>query len=311
MKIERLRLLAKISDLYYNEGLSQQEITAQLNISRPQISRMLNEARERGIVKITVIDPFSEENGVADLLIRKYGLKNAVIIDTKRTKELSKAAQVERAAAEYLFSFIKNGDTIVVSPGRAVYGTGKQLRNSDMPDCMVVPLSGGWGIDGDDWQANNSALQMANQLNCKNLMLNAPAVVSTVDSCEMLLKEMDIKNVLERAKHADIALLGIGQISDACTIYQSKSISKEVLAELIDKGACASFASSFLDQSGKEIDVSIKDRMIGLKVSDIQEIPMKIAVSYGENKISAIKSTLSGRRIDAIVTDLDTAKELI
>ena len=60
MDIEKQRMLTKVSSLYYNKGLNQQEITDRLGISRPQISRMLSQARAEGIVNIVVKDQFAE-----------------------------------------------------------------------------------------------------------------------------------------------------------------------------------------------------------------------------------------------------------
>jgi deoxyribonucleoside regulator len=45
MQNERRRLLVKISRLYYEDGLNQQDIAKRLGISRPHVSRMLAAAR--------------------------------------------------------------------------------------------------------------------------------------------------------------------------------------------------------------------------------------------------------------------------
>ena len=51
---ERVRLLVKISRLYYEDGLNQQDIAKRLGISRPHVSRMLAVARAEGIVNTWV-----------------------------------------------------------------------------------------------------------------------------------------------------------------------------------------------------------------------------------------------------------------
>jgi len=66
-------------------------------ISRPQVSRILSEAREKNIVSITVNDPFSEEYRIANLLKNKYKLLDVMVIDTTE-KDLPKeiAEQISR-----------------------------------------------------------------------------------------------------------------------------------------------------------------------------------------------------------------------
>ena len=55
MSSNRNDLLAKIATLYYEANLTQSEIAKRLNKSRPTISSMLQEARDKGIVRINII----------------------------------------------------------------------------------------------------------------------------------------------------------------------------------------------------------------------------------------------------------------
>ena len=47
------------ANLYYKEKLSQQEISQQLNISRPWVSKLLKRAEEAGIVRIEILSPYT------------------------------------------------------------------------------------------------------------------------------------------------------------------------------------------------------------------------------------------------------------
>ncbi len=46
------RLLLKVSKLYYEKMLTQQEINERLNLLRPKVLRLLKQAEEVGLVKI-------------------------------------------------------------------------------------------------------------------------------------------------------------------------------------------------------------------------------------------------------------------
>jgi len=54
---ERLQLLLRVATLYWIEGESQADIAVELGYSRPQISRLLAEARRRGVVSVNVHHP--------------------------------------------------------------------------------------------------------------------------------------------------------------------------------------------------------------------------------------------------------------
>ena len=57
---DNLRMMVKVCRLYYEENLSQKEISALMGISRPQISRMLTCARSKNIVSIKINNPFED-----------------------------------------------------------------------------------------------------------------------------------------------------------------------------------------------------------------------------------------------------------
>ena len=54
---EDIRLLVKVSRLHYEDDLTQDAITTRLGLSRSKVSRLLAQARETGIVQITVVAP--------------------------------------------------------------------------------------------------------------------------------------------------------------------------------------------------------------------------------------------------------------
>lgn len=64
---ERLHKILEVAKMYYIENLTQSEIAKELNLSRPSISKMLNEAKESGIVTININSPFSDN----ELLLEK------------------------------------------------------------------------------------------------------------------------------------------------------------------------------------------------------------------------------------------------
>jgi len=73
-------LLFDVARLYYIENLDQEKIGKKLSISRSQISRYLNKAREEGIVEITVNPPLSEELEIlAEKVKEKLGLREAYV----------------------------------------------------------------------------------------------------------------------------------------------------------------------------------------------------------------------------------------
>ena len=77
-----------ISNLYYKEKLSQQQIAKKLNISRPWVSKLLARAEELGIVKIEVLSPFTNNTAMENALIKKYNMKYVGVIQSSENVAL-------------------------------------------------------------------------------------------------------------------------------------------------------------------------------------------------------------------------------
>ena len=60
--LDNTRLMVKVCKLCYEENMSQAEVSEKLHISKPQVSRIINAAREKGILNIYISNPFAEDN---------------------------------------------------------------------------------------------------------------------------------------------------------------------------------------------------------------------------------------------------------
>ena len=303
---ERKRVLVKISTMYYIEGYSQQEITDRLGISRSQISRMLAEARDAGIVQITVHDPFSDETKYEKILSQAFGLKEVVIVDASQSVSVN--IPIGNAAAGLLERLIKDNCAIGINAGNSLSYISSAARHSDKKNLRVVPLVGGWGPSGAKWQANLSSRVLAENLGCKYLQLNAPAFVSNKEIRDALLGENEISYVLSEAQKISIALVGIGQISPDSTLMKTGFLTEENICELKEKGAVANICNSFIAEDGSHIQFSAYENMIGLTIEDVKHVPCIIGVASGRDKIDAIHASLKGKYLDYLVTDLETAR---
>ena len=63
-----LATLVRVSRLYYELGETQERIGALVGVTRPQVSRLLKEARAKGIVEIRIVDHAEVESPAAQAL---------------------------------------------------------------------------------------------------------------------------------------------------------------------------------------------------------------------------------------------------
>ncbi|WP_276356477.1 sugar-binding transcriptional regulator [Cohnella caldifontis] len=308
---EKKRLLVKVSTMYYIDGLNQQEISERLGISRPQISRMLAAAKSEGIVQINIRNPYSEEQAYERAIAETFGIHDVIVVHVPDADRQLIDLQVARAAAALLESAIKDRDVVGIMAGRTIASVGKEMQYIGRKDVKFVPMIGGFGSDGGAWHANSNARMFADHFNARHLLLNAPAVVASPQARDLFLNESEIAGVLEAARKASLALIGIGQVTEQATIVRSGYFSGAEMKGVQGKGAVCNISTSFLDEAGKRVHYDGENRMIGLAIDEIKAIPNVIAVAAGDDKVEAIVSALRGKCMDVLVTDMDTAKHLL
>ena len=114
-------LLVKVAWLYYVADRNQEQIAAQLGMSRFKITRLLTRAREQGIIKF-VIDPQSTETlAIAEQFAFAYGLTECIVtpplaIEAPDADEVGRRA-VGMAAASFLVRRLQGFDHVTIGLG--------------------------------------------------------------------------------------------------------------------------------------------------------------------------------------------------
>lgn len=308
---ENIRLLIKVALLYYNEKLTEQEISARLGISRPKVSRLLKKALEIGIVEIK-INTNNDLTSMEKEIEKKYKLQEVKIVEYKTEENELLKKELGKAAAELLVRIIKNGDIIGVSWGTTIALIPQFIKiNKKLNTCLFVPLVAGLGQAPYEIQANNIAIEFAKAFGAKWQLLHAPAIVENLEVKKSILSDSMVKKSLEIAAKADVAIVGIGGPINTSTILESGYFGENEINELNREGAIGDICSRFFDINGNICErAEINNRIIGISLEQLKQIKRVVGVAGGKNKIQAIKSALKGGYINILVTDTVTAEEL-
>lgn len=308
---ERLRLMVKVCKLYYQSAYNQQEIAQKLGISRSKVSRLLSGSREEGIVEIKVRNPFLNESIMEDKMKQSFTLKHSVVVDTADFSQKLAHDSLGRVGSDYFENIINKDDMIGVMAGDSVASLVREMNERNQPLTRVIPLIGGWNVQGMSEYANKIAIELANKVNGEHFLLHAPAIVHSTEVQESLLKEPSVKKVINQSRNANVALVGIGEISKDATFVKSMNLSNNEIKEIIGKGAVSSIGTAFINNSGDQVAQSFSKRMIGISGEELKAIPLVIGIASGLEKVDAIIASLNGRWIDALITDADTAAYIL
>jgi len=305
-------LITEICRMHYLDNLSQNEISSNLRISKSAVSRLLKEGRNKGIVTFHIKDYEDRLSSLEGKLEQSFRLKEAVVVsDEGITSEESMKKKVAKAAAVLLQRRIRENDTIAVSWGTTLAEVAKPLNPPSHLNIDIVPLLGGIDITGRDIHSNEIARRVSEAFKGKYYVLNAPVFVSNLQTKEAFEKEKSIKAVIDKAKLADIAVVGIGSPKQSSTMIKRGYFSIKEFVKLTDKGVVGDICTSFYDIRGNIIKFSLNNKMIGLGLKELKHIPIVIGVASGEDKKEAILGALRGGYVNIIVTNKGVAEYLI
>jgi DNA-binding transcriptional regulator LsrR (DeoR family) len=152
---------------------------------------------------------------------------------------------------------------------------------------------------------------MAQTLGARMRLLPSPGIVSSKLVRDALLEDVNIAETLALAARADLALVGIGAPLTGSVIVEAGILSEDELLELREMGAVGDIALRFFDENGRSVEHPINDRIIGLDLQQITQIPRVIGVAGGEGKYEVIRGAVRGRLVDVLITDETTATRLL
>lgn len=314
------RFLIKVAELYYHDGLSQQEIAQKLHTSRTSISRALIQARNEGYVQIRIQYPEQSNLGLERELEEKYGLTEALI--AVPAYDQSSDQEVAFQAVDYTLRVLKKNMVLGMTWGRAMHGFVEQLaqderlRSLSFRNVKIVPFLGTPGVTQlDSWDAttysNTLATKVGNLLHCASYNLSAPMYVDGEKEKELIEGIDEISKVLHMAETADMALIGIGSMQKDSSIIKAGIRTEEEYKELMQKGAVGEIVGRIYDKNGQTVDEDLQRKMIGISLDKIAKIPVRVGISYGKDKIEAIKGAIAGGLVNVLVTDVPTAELLL
>lgn len=316
--------LQQVARYYYIFGLTQQQIANRLGMGRSSVSRLLDEARRRGLVQIRVVtEPAEEDLELSDQLARHLGLREALVIrPSHQTSRLDRHAPADagqmareavgRAAARYLETLLARDSVIAVSWGRTLCEMGRQFKPArGLGQGTVVSLMGGFGFVAPGIEAEQIVRYFSQATGFRGITVPAPALVTTQATQHALLGDPTVRRALETARQAEVAVFSVGEVGWSSTIYQMGWIGREHLHALVEAGAVGDILLRFFDREGRPLEVPHVGYAVGLSLGELRKIPVRICVAVGKEKLNALRAAAWARYYNVLITDSDTARKLL
>jgi deoxyribonucleoside regulator len=308
---ERQDLLADIAEMYFLHGKNQAEIARNVGMTRSNVSRMLTEARNSGIIQIQIIRPLKENPMLAQKLVERFGLINARVVEVDQSAQLlSKLGQV---ASKELEAQLKPGWILGTSWGTAISATVDQFKLSQpIPGLKVVQLLGALGARIKEYDGHAIVRRLEEKLDAEGIYINAPFLVENQKVADSLLENKSVVESISYADQSDVALLGVGSSDLAhCSYYLADYVTREEIKPVQDTGAIGDVCGRFFTIDGNICAKDFQKRLIGISLESFLKIPIRIGVAGGSAKIEPIIGALHAGLINILVSDQETVREVL
>ena len=313
VEVAQLRLIAKVARLYYEGGIRQPQIAAELNMSQARVSRLLRQASEIGVVRTVVVLPPGVYTDLEEQIQRKFNLRDAVIVDADGARGQVIPA-LGAATAQYLHATLTGGEVLGVSSWSATLlaaAAAMPARTSAHLD-RVVQIVGGHGNPSVQVQANRLIGDLAAVTGAQPVLLPTPGLVSSPALRRALIEDPAIADVMKAWQELDLALVGIGSLEPSPLLRQSgNALTEAEQAQLRSAGAVGDVCLRFFDETGMTLDTALNQRVVSISAADLRHVPRRIGVAGGAEKYRAIRAAVRGGWVNVLITDLDTARGLV
>jgi DNA-binding transcriptional regulator LsrR (DeoR family) len=313
---EGVGTLSEVARLYYIEDLTQEQIARRIGGSRSNVSRMLREARKRGLVEIRIrasleAAPRLEEELKARLGLRECLVLSATDLEPRTSKPADDAGRMASFTARYLQENISDNSVLGVGWSRTIYRSVNSGNLKHKSGVQVVQLMGSVGSSIPELNGISIATRLAEALEVDAHYLHAPMLVTDSTVRDGLLRDRNIQSTMEIARRASTIVVGIGEIGPDHGQYLTGYLDDADLKYIRNSGAVCDICGTYFARDGSLVPLEMNERTIAVDSEDIRRAPNRIAVSWGAHKALANIGAVRSGLINILITDESAAEKML
>ena len=312
-------LIVRAAWLYHVTGCTQEDVAKRLGLHRSRVNRLLSEARERGLVSITIHHDQARELDAEQAILDRFGLDFCLSTPAigiapadmadpaaARMQGLIARRAVGTAGASFLRGKLQNGPIkIGVSWGRTIEQVALQLSGVRNPQALFVSLLGSL--------TRNSASNpfevvqaLAARTGGEGHFLPVPFIADSAADRDVLLSQRSVAQALALARSADLFLISAGELTETAFLRVQDMLSAEELREIRARDAVCDTLGRLFDRMGQEVRHELSGRTLAVDPEDLRGRQV-VLMAGGLEKVEAIDGLLRAGLVAGLITDGDTA----
>lgn len=306
---ESEEILLQVAEMYYFDGLTQATIAKRLGCTRWTISRMLERAREQGLIQISINHPHSRSFHLEQQLKENFNLREARVSPCL-TSGTDTARAVYSQGAKFLSHLLLPNSTLAVGWGYTTARIAEALQPHWQSGVTVVQTHGSPSYTEDD-VVTNSIRSIANKSDGVGRLIPSPAIVQDPGLARSLYRDRTIAKTLQLAAQADALMYSAGLISTCAINVKSGYISHDDVERLKQAGAVADILCRVVNVRGEIVDPDLNERTISINLDAIKNHRCPIVVGVGTAKAFPIYTALKNGFAKVAIMDASLAQTIL
>jgi deoxyribonucleoside regulator len=299
----------RVAELYYFDGLTETAIGDRLGCTRWSVGRLLEEARRRHLVTVTINDPLARRHDLESELCSRFALRAAMVVPTQPTTGAT-LELVIRSAVAYLTGLRPRPRSLGIGWGRTMAMLARCIPWNWSCGIDVYQLNGGIARSPRDL-VSTAVGELARRTRGTPHWVPAPTIVANGWAWDTVMHEPIVSTTLRDARTAEVTVYSPGSVGDDSLMVRLGYLSAREIPNLLDSGASADVLSHLVTADGTAASDDLEARTVSFPISGLTAGQTVIAVGCGPRKASAFRSVLSGRLASVAVLDSETALKVL
>ncbi len=300
--------LVKISKMYYEDDLSQNEIAKIFKVSRPMVSKLLKEAKELGIVNISINDVKNIREALGEKIALIFNLKACIVVPNYEKENASTI--FEETIFKTLFTKTNIKQRIGIGFGSSI---GNFANYCESKDCKklklngeIMPIIGDLHASFNSYNTNKLTTSIAKKTNLDILSLNIPALLNSNEEKLIYKESAHFKTINASWDNLDNILINVSNIFTTPDLASSIRFDNSI----IKKNAVGRFLAYPFDINGNFISET-RDIVMQIDIEQLRKSRDSIAILTKKLDTKAAIGALNTKVFTKCILNEDLAQKII
>ncbi|WP_040161502.1 sugar-binding transcriptional regulator [Nigerium massiliense] len=296
---------------YYIQGETMDTIARGLGVSRSSVSRLLSQARARGLVRIELAEHSGSRSPVALKLSEHFGIEVHLVNVGEGARLNARFERVSRHAATLLNSVVADDQLVGVAWGVTMTHIARYVEPRPLTGVTIVQMNGSTNrFDSASPYVGAIMQSIGEKYGARVALFPVPAFFDYPDTKSAMWRERSIMRVLDLQRRLDVAIFGVGSLHGGVPshVYTAGYLDSDELAVIERQGAVGDVCTVLLREDGSYNDIAFNDRATGLTPRELQKVPRRICVVPDPRRAPALLGALRAGVATDLVCDDMTAR---